>query len=133
MASVRKFEDLDVWKKSRNLVKAIYIVTRNPEFSGDWMLINHLRKTAISIISNISEGFERDGNREFINFLSIAKGSCGELRCQLYIAYDQDYIEENQFRELANLAAEISKSLKGLITYLQNSDYKGIKNKNNSS
>ncbi len=129
MASVKNFEDLDVWKKSRILVKMIYLSTNKPEFSKDWMLINHLRKTAISIISNISEGFERDGNKEFINFLSIAKGSCGELRCQLIVAYDQNYIEENQFKELSNLAEEISKSLKGLMHYLQNSDYKGIKYK----
>jgi four helix bundle protein len=129
MASVKKFEDLDVWKKSRNLVNLIYLVTKKQEFSKDWMLINHLRKTAISIISNIAEGFERDGNKEFINFLSIAKGSCGELRCQLIVAYDQNYIEEDQFKELSNLAEEISKSLKGLILYLQNSDYKGIKYK----
>jgi four helix bundle protein len=129
MASVRKFEDLDVWKKSRSLVELVYLITRKQEFSKDWLLINHLRKTAISIISNISEGFERDGNKEFINFLSIAKGSCGELRCQIIIAYDLKYIEENQFKEISNLAEEISKSLKGLIMYLQNSDYKGIKNK----
>jgi four helix bundle protein len=129
MATVKKFEDLDVWQKSRKLVRRVYGVTNTPKFHNDWMLVNHLRKTSVSIISNISEGFERDGNKEFINFLSIAKGSCGELRCQLYIAYDQNYINQDQFNELANLAAEISKSLKGLIIYLQNSDFKGIKNK----
>jgi len=120
---------MDVWKKSRLILKLIYLMTNKSEFSKDWQLANHLRKTGISIISNISEGFERDGNKEFINFLSIAKGSCGELRCQLYIALDQNYINENQFAEISNLATEISKSLKGLILYLQNSDLKGIKNK----
>ena len=129
MATVKRFEDLDVWKKSRNLVNVIYNVTASPTFSKDWMFKNHLRKTSISIPSNIAEGFERDGNKEFINFLSIAKGSCGELRCQLYLAYDQNYIHEDQFMEIANLAAEISKSLKGLMLYLHNSDFKGIKNK----
>jgi four helix bundle protein len=129
MATVKRFEDLDVWKKSRVLVKMIYSITNNSGFTKDWMLINHIRKTSVSIISNIAEGFERDGNKKFINFLSIAKGSCGELRCQLYIAYDQCYINENQFMEISNLAAEISKSLKGLILYLQKSDFKGIKNK----
>ena len=129
MATLKRFEDLDVWKKARVMVNTIYSTTSNNGFSKDWMLANHLRKTAVSIISKIAEGFERDGNKEFINFLSIAKGSCGELRCQLYIAYDQHYINENQFKEISNLAAEISRSLKGLILYLQNSDFKGIKNK----
>jgi four helix bundle protein len=129
MASIKRFEDMDVWKKSRMLVNLTYNMTNKSGFTRDWLLINHLRKTAISILSNISEGFERDGNKEFVNFLSIAKGSCGELRCQLYIAFDQNYIEENQFKELSNLATEISKSLKGLINYLQASDFKGIKNK----
>lgn len=129
MASIKRFEEMDIWKKSRLMLKLIYLMTNKSEFSRDWQLANHLRKTGISIISNISEGFERDGNKEFINFLSIAKGSCGELRCQLYIALDQNYIDENQFMEISNLATEISKSLKGLILYLQNSDLKGIKYK----
>lgn len=129
MTTVKKFEDLDVWQKSRKLVRLIYLTTGTPLFNKDWVLANHLRKTSISIISNISEGFERDGNKEFINFLSIAKGSCGELRCQLYLAFDQNYINPDQFNELVNLAAEISKSLKGLINYLHNSDLKGTKNK----
>jgi len=129
MTTVKRFEEMEVWKKSRLIVKMIYLMTNKPGLSRDWQLANHLRKTAISIISNISEGFERDGNKEFINFLSIAKGSCGELRCQLYIALDQNYIDENQFVEISNLATEISKSLKGLMNYLQDSDFKGIKNK----
>jgi four helix bundle protein len=130
MVSVKRFEEMEVWKKSRLMVKMIYFITNEPGFSRDWPLASHLRKTAISIISNISEGFERDGNKEFVNFLSIAKGSCGELRSQLYAALDQNYIDENQFIEISNLAIEISRSLKGLINYLQNSDFKGIKNKN---
>jgi four helix bundle protein len=129
MATIKRFEDLDVWKKSRTLAKTIYLITNSPKFVKDWMLSNHLRKTSVSILSNIAEGFERDGNKEFVNFLSIAKGSCGELRSQLYIAYDQGYINEDQFMEISNLAEEISKSLKGLIVYLQKSDFKGIKNK----
>ena len=132
MVSVKRFEEMDVWKKSRLMVKMIYQMTNKPEFSKDWQLVNHIRKTAISIVSNISEGFERDGNKEFINFLSIAKGSCGELRCQLYMALDQNYIDDNQFMEISNLATEISKSLKGLMNYLQDSDLKGIKNKKRS-
>ena len=129
MATIKRFEDLDVWKKSRILINVIYSVTRSPKFGRDLLLSNHIRKTSVSILSNIAEGFERDGNKEFINFLSIAKGSCGELRSQLYIAYDQEYINEDQFKEMTNLAEEISKSIKGLMVYLQNSDFKGVKNK----
>jgi len=129
MATVKRFEDMDVWKKTRILNKMVYSVTKTKEFKKDYVLVNHLRKTSLSIISNIAEGFERDGNKEFINFLAIAKGSCGELRSQLYVALDQNYIDENQFTDLSNLAAEISRSLKGLIIYLQNSDFKGIKYK----
>jgi four helix bundle protein len=130
MASIKKFEDMEVWQKSRKLVRLNYQLTRKPEFGRDWLLITHLRKTAISIISNIAEGFERDGNKEFINFLYIAKGSCGELRSQLYVAFDQEYMNEEEFNEITNLAVEISGSIKGLIKYLEESDFKGIKKKN---
>lgn len=127
MASIKNFEDMSVWKESRSLVDQIYKVTRHPSFSKDFQFIDHLRKTAISIPSNISEGFERDGNKEFISFLSIVKGSCGELRCQLYIALDQSYIDQQQFDDLYQKLLDISKALSNLMNYLQNCDFKGRK------
>jgi four helix bundle protein len=129
MTTIKRFEDLDVWKKSRILVRLVYSLTALSEFSKDRALTIQMRRTSISITSNIAEGFERDGNKEFINFLSIAKGSCGELRSQLFLAHDLNYLDTAQFSEIYNLATEISKSLKGLMQYLKNSDYKGIKNK----
>ena len=107
----------------------VYQITNCPSFSKDFALTNQIRRSGISIASNIAEGFERDGNKEFINFLYIAKGSCGELRCQLYIALNLNYLEQIRFEELYNLATEISKSLGKLIHYLQSSNFKGIKYK----
>jgi four helix bundle protein len=129
MGTFKKFEDMEVWKKSMVLTSGIYKITNQPVFSRDFYLVNQLRKSSVSIASNIAEGFERDGNKEFINFLYIAKGSCGELRCQLYIAKDQQYLQAESFQEMYNLATEISVSLNKLIKYLQESDYKGIKYK----
>jgi four helix bundle protein len=130
MGTFKKFEDMEVWKKSMVLTSGIYKITNQPVFSRDFYLVNQLRKSSVSIASNIAEGFERDGNKEFINFLYIAKGSCGELRCQLYIAKDQQYLQAESFQEMYNLATEISVSLNKLIKYLQETDYKGIKYKN---
>jgi four helix bundle protein len=129
MSTFKKFEEMEVWKKAMNLTRLIYQTTNQPSFSKDFYLVNQIRKSAVSIVSNIAEGVERDGNKELINFLYIAKGSCGELRCQLYIAKDQQYLQADRFQELINFATEISVSLNKLIKYLQESDYKGIKYK----
>ena len=127
MSTCKKFEDMEVWKKSMILTRLIYQNTNKPAFVKDYNLTNQIRRSAISIASNIAEGVERDGNKELINFLYIAKGSCGELRCQLYIAADQNYIDQVHFKELYNLATEISRSLIKLIKYLQESEFKGNK------
>ncbi len=111
------------------LITEVYQATRNASFSKDFSLVNQIRRSGISIASNIAEGFERDGNKELINFLYIAKGSCGELRCQLQIAKNLGYLDPDRFEELYNLANYISKSLGGFIKYLQNSDLKGKKYK----
>ena len=129
MSTFHRFEEIEAWKKSMKLISMLYQISNNPPFSKDYALVNQIRRSAISIASNIAEGFERDGNKEFINFLYIAKGSCGELRCQLYIALDLTYLEKARFEELFNLATEISKAIGKLIHYLQNSDLKGIKHK----
>jgi four helix bundle protein len=127
MAAIKNFEDMAVWKEARIMVFQIYEVTRHPSFSRDFQFIDHIRRTAISIPSNISEGFERDGNKEFTSFLSIAKGSCGELRCQLYIALDQKYLDQQQFDHIYHKLMDISKSISNLMKYLQNCNYKGRK------
>ncbi len=113
-----RFEEIDVWKLSRNLVKEIYTISDNPAFSKDFGLKDQIRRSAVSIPSNIAEGYERKSNTEFVRFLYIAKGSAGEVRTQLYLAKDLNYINEENFNNLLNKAEEISKSLSGFIKYL---------------
>ena len=92
MASFKSFEDIEAWQKGRELVKEVYGVSARGEFSKEFGLKDQIRRASISIISNIAEGFERGGDREFIQFLSIAKGSVGEVKAQLYVALDQGYV-----------------------------------------
>jgi four helix bundle protein len=127
MAQIKCFKDLSIWQESRKLVEKIYLITRNSEFSKDFQFVDHIRRTAISIPSNISEGFEREGNKEFINFLSFAKGSCGELRTQLYMAYDQNYINNEEFDEIKDLSIKVSMGISKLMRYLKASNYRGSK------
>jgi four helix bundle protein len=127
MASVKRFEDLDIWIRGREIVERIYRITKRPAFSKDFELSGHIRKTAISIPSNIAEGFERNGNKEFINFLSVAKGSCGELRSRLHIALDQDYIDQQHFHDLNESIIALTNSIGTLMNYLKKSEYKGTK------
>ncbi len=127
MPKIERFEDIDCWKKARELTRSIYSISLGGGFSKDFALRDQLRRASISILSNIVEGFERDGNKEFLQFLSIAKGSCGEARAQLYVALDQEYISEAQFRSISEMAVEISRMLSGLIKYLKQSDMVGRK------
>lgn len=127
MASFRTFEEIEAWKKSRELVRAIYQATSLGAFSKDYGLRDQIRRASVSIMSNIAEGFEREGTREFVQFLSMAKASAGEVRSQLYVALDQGYIGQMQFEELSSKASEVSKMISGLITYLKRSGMKGSK------
>ncbi len=127
MASVVKFEDLDAWKLARDLAREIYAATSVGGFSRDFVLRDQIRGAAVSVVSNIAEGFERGGNQEFVQFLSIAKGSAGEVRAQLYIALDQGYVDRAAFDHLQELAVEVSGKLGGLMAYLKASGMKGSK------
>jgi four helix bundle protein len=129
MAAIERFEDIEAWQKARILVNEIYVVTGQERFAKDYGLKEQIRRAAVSILSNIAEGFERGGNKEFIQFLYVAKGSCGEVRAQLYVARDQKYITEVQFRNLIQQTLHISKMLAGFINYLKRSIYKGAKHK----
>jgi four helix bundle protein len=127
MNKIHCFEDLKVWQKARALNVKVYQLTLNETFSKDFGLKNQIRNASVSISSNIAEGFERNGNKEFSQFLSIAKGSAGEVRSQLYLAKDLEYIPEENFQTLVDDLKEISKMLNGLIRYLKETELKGSK------
>ncbi len=127
--TVNNFEDLEVWKLSRELTKQIYTITKGRLFAKDYILIGQIIRSSISIMSNIAEGFERGGNKEFIQYLYIAKGSCGELRSQLYVVVDQKYINATKHKELLDLSKTISVKLSNFIQVLKASKLKGSKYK----
>jgi four helix bundle protein len=129
MATFQKFEEIEAWQRARELTREIYTVSNENPFSKDFGLRDQVRKTSVSIMSNIAEGFERDGTKEFIQFLSVAKGSSGELRSQLYVALDQGYLEEERFDRLLGIVLETSRMIGGLINYLRKSKMKGPKYK----
>lgn len=111
---IEKFEDLVAWQRARELTKDIYSITNQGEFSKDFGLRDQIRKASVSIMSNIAEGFERGGRSEFHHFLVIAKGSCAELRSQLYVALDVGYINKAVFKDLYSLSMETSRIIGGL-------------------
>lgn len=123
------FEDIEVWKSARELTNKIYKITADGGFAKDYGLRDQIRRAAVSIMSNIAEGYERGGNQEFIQFLSIAKGSCGEVRCQLYVAGDQGYIGQNGLKPLIEQCKRISVMINNFMEHLKGSGYKGSKYK----
>jgi len=127
MATFKKFEDINAWQKARELTSRIYRITGQGDFSKDYGLKDQIRRSSVSIMSNIAEGFERSGTAEFGQFLSTAKGSAGEVRSQLYVAFDQGYIGKEGFEALANSATQISRMISGLMSYLRRSGVKGTK------
>ena len=124
---IKKFEDLESWKKARKLTNAVYDATAAGRFTRDFGLKDQIRRASISILSNIAEGFERGGDKEFLQFLAVAKGSCGEVRSQLYIAIDQGYLHQDLFDELSERAAEIGRLISGMMKYLSKSELRGSK------
>lgn len=127
MASFERFEDIEGWKLARQVTNHVYELSSAGEFSRDLALVRQMRRASISIMSNIAEGFERDGNKEFLQFLSIAKGSCGEVRSQLYIAFDRKYIDVARFQLVSSLLIETSKVLSSLMKYLGQAEERGRK------
>ena len=129
MATIKRFEDILSWQKARELNKIVGMMIDSERFKKNYRLINQIEGSAGSIMDNIAEGFERGGNKEFLQFLYIAKGSCGEFRSQLYRAFDREYIGKSEFEELYNMAMEIIVMIQKLIGYLENSELKGVKYK----
>jgi four helix bundle protein len=118
MATVQQFEDLQVWQDARVLVREIYKVTRQRLFRRDFDLRGQITRAATSTMSNIAEGFERGSRKEFIQFLNVAKGSNGEVRSQLYIALDQEYLDQTTFDTLRKSTLSLSRRLAKFIRYL---------------
>lgn len=127
MSSIQKFEDLKVWQKAREVNLEIYKLSNKGSFSKDFGLRDQIRRASVSILSNIAEGFERNGNKEFNQFLSIAKASAAEVRAQLYVAKDLEYISNDEFTEVVDGLIEVSKMLSGLMSYLKTTEIKGSK------
>lgn len=118
MARIEKFEDIEAWKKARELAKGIYAISNEGLFARDFGLRDQIRSAAVSVMSNIAEGFERGGDVEFRRFLAIAKGSAGEVKAQLYVALDAGLIEQAKFDSLYRKAAETGNLVGGFMRYL---------------
>ncbi len=127
MAEIKQFEDLPVWQVARELVKDIYALTRTALFKKDFRLCQQIQSAAVSVTSNIAEGFERGSREELIQFLYIARGSAGEARSQLYNASDIGYISKEAFKKGIEACFQISRQIASFIDYLKDSCFKGDK------
>ena len=128
MSKAKKFEDLTIFQMARELCKEVYAITKEGEFYKDTRFVQQIRASAGSVMDNIAEGYERDGNREFINFLYIAKGSCGEVRSQIIRASDVGFIDNETATRLYNCCLNLSKAISKFISSLKKSPITGLKN-----
>jgi four helix bundle protein len=129
MGKIDRFEDLDVWRKARHLSQSVYSKTNEGSFATDYSLKDQINRATGSIMDNIAEGFEREGRKELIQFLSFSKSSAGEVRSQLYRAKDRGHITNPEFESLLNQVEAIGKMLGGFMNYLKRSEIKGLKYK----
>lgn len=127
MGKIERFEDMEIWQLAREICDDVWEIIENTSLQKDYKLKEQINGSSGSVMDNIAEGYERDGNREFINFLSIAKASCGETRSQLYRCLDRNHIEEDTFNKICDMAILNSKKIKSFMIYLKNSDRKGSK------
>jgi len=124
MGKIERFEDIVAWRKARRLVQEIYRICNIQNYNKDYGLIDQTRRAAISIMANVAEGFARRTKKEFINFLGIAHASAAELQSHLYVALDQGYISNDEFKFIYTMVDEVSRIIQGFIKYLKND--KGI-------
>jgi four helix bundle protein len=127
MGKIQKFEDILAWQKARELTREVYAHSKTGAFAKDFGLRDQIQRASVSIMGNVAEGFDRGGDKEFIQFLSVSKGSCGEVKSDLYVALDQQYINPIQFNQLYNSADEVGRLLAGFMAYLKQSDLRGRK------
>lgn len=127
MAKILKFEDLEIWQQGRAICKYVEYLFEETNLGKRYSLMNQMDRSSGSIMDNIAEGFERNGNREFIQFLSIAKGSCGEVKSENYRAFDKKLISEEQFEKLKVMTDECKNRIAAMMNYLNNCEIKGLK------
>ena len=127
MNRIERFEDIVAWQKARVLAKDVYAAAKLGPFARDYGLRDQIQRASVSTMANIAEGFERGGDREFAQFLSNSKGSCGEVKSHLYVALDQDYISPEAFNKLYASADDVGKLVFGFMTYLRQSPLRGRK------
>jgi four helix bundle protein len=127
MATIRRFEDLEIWQEARRLSKEIIIISKETDLKMDFRLRDQIKASSGSVMDNVAEGFERNGNLEFRQFLSIAKGSAGETRSQLYRVFDNDYFNQEKLDFLVSEYEKLSGKINNFITYLNKNDFKGTK------
>lgn len=127
MGKIERFEDIVSWQGARELTREIYGCSKVGAFARDFGLRDQIQRASVSTMANIAEGFERGGDREFIQFLSTSKGSCGEVRSHLYVALDQKYVSQQVFADLYSKADEVGRLIGGFMTYLKVSELRGNK------
>ncbi|RRJ88921.1 four helix bundle protein [Paenimyroides tangerinum] len=130
MATIKRFEDLDIWQEARKLSKEIIDIAVTTDLKTDFKFKEQIKSSAGSVMDNIAEGFERNGNLEFRQFLSIAKGSAGETRSQIYRLFDSKYIDQIQMVKLIEDYEKLSGKISNFISYLNKNDFKGTKFQN---
>ncbi|WP_420321047.1 four helix bundle protein [Flagellimonas sp.] len=131
MATIKRFEDLEIWQEARRLSQEIIRLSKQTDLKSDFRLKDQIKASAGSVMDNIAEGFERDGNIEFRQFLSFTKGSSGETRSQLYRVFDNQYIEKDEMEKLTSEYETLSRRIANFINYLNKKDFKGNKFKEN--
>ena len=125
--NVKRFEDLEIWQEAREICKIVFTITSTTPFCNDFKFRDQIRASGGSAMDNIAEGFDRGGNKEFHQFLSVVRGSTGEVRSQTYRAYDYKYINEEMFNNLLERTDSLSRKTYNLRQHLKNSDIKGLK------
>lgn len=127
MPTFRRFDEIEAWQKARELTKVVYKLSGRGPFAKDFGLCDQIRRSSVSMMANIAEGFERDGTGEFAQFLAVAKSSAAEVLSHAYVALDQDFISREDFDRLVARTTEVGRMLAGLMTYLRRSGTKGLK------